>query len=1086
MNRNRPFISGVTSDVLNREKNLLVTANTLGKIFSGKTESNLQFNNMINAGLFRFNDTSAGGPIEVTSGYLLVQTVNPDYNSAQEVKIRQLVYDDGSNDLYTRVGTAVRVGYSITWTPWTRIGGSDLYNRYVILHEDTYGSAGYYYRAFNSYVLTLPEPDDCAEGDHICLEQNESLGIVIHLRMADFPTNCPAGRRYMYDPNSQLLFHAEEISIRGNTRYRWDMVEEDQTVLYNEYKNNSQFYVGNGYWSKAKIEYLQPEIIVNEKSSKRFVAYIAKNVELEKYWLIEADNDTSAMVKSLIAFITETNNTSKRLILRTRSELIAADAEDRAYADAQDLVYDEINKERFKKIFKGINQNGVDFNTLVTGQFLRFDETSSNGPVDVKSGYALIFSINYEESEETGLRVRQIVYSDDNPGIYTREGTADTQFVMPTWSEWTLYGDTRSFSLHTRLTDSIVGVPGTYYRSSETCVITLPPAYRFPVGSSIGLEQSVDVGIIIDNNDEPTIGTKMFDPIANLLFEFQSVEGSVQGRWEVIESITDPATIANYTANTSFKIRNRKIEYVMPYAIEGNDIPRKCIMRITEDAYGAKYWAADADDDIAPVIKSLVSFITETGNSCKRQIMTTQKELVAADAEDRAYADAQDVVYDDLAKERMKKIFKGVNQHGVNFNSLVTGQFLRFDDTHSNGPTGVTSGYALIFSINYEDSEETELKVRQMVYPDDNAGIYTREGFAVSASSAPTWTEWTLYGDPRSFSMHTKLTTSVLGDPGTFYRSHETCVVTLPPPYMYPVGSCIGLEQSVNVGIVIDNNDDPTTSVGSKMFDPISNILFEYQSDEKWETIEDVTDPDVVAQYRANANYSIRNRKIEYVAPYTVNSEEVPRRFVARVTENAAGSKYWAIDADEDCSDAIKGLVEHINEKYQDLISYVNKHGSRYSYFRNLTIDGLVGRTLTLYKSAQPAVLTLPTISEEKEGRWIGLMQFMNKGYVVNSESVTSSVDQKIWDNHVKALFQQTTSNKLWRMIDPLDTDFPSDIVDNHDGTYTVPSSYLNANFKVIEVDATSDAARIEFTVAVKPDNSKCWVTEGSKSLVTF
>ena len=780
MNRNRPFISGVTSDVLNREKNLLVTANTLGKIFSGKTESNLQFNNMINAGLFRFNDTSAGGPIEVTSGYLLVQTVNPDYNSAQEVKIRQLVYDDGSNDLYTRVGTAVRVGYSITWTPWTRIGGSDLYNRYVILHEDTYGSAGYYYRAFNSYVLTLPEPDDCAEGDHICLEQNESLGIVIHLRMADFPTNCPATRRYMYDPNSQLLFHAEEISIRGNTRYRWDLVEEDQTFLYNEYKNNSQFYVGNGYWSKAKIEYLQPEIIVNEKSSKRFVAYIAKNVELEKYWLIEADNDTSTMVKSLIAFITETNNTSKRLILRTKSELIAADAEDRAYADAQDLVYDEINKERFKKIFKGINQNGVDFNTLVTGQFLRFDETSSNGPVDVKSGYALIFSINYEESEETGLRVRQIVYSDDNPGIYTREGTADTQFVMPTWSEWTLYGDTRSFSLHTRLTDSIVGVPGTYYRSSETCVITLPPAYRFPVGSSIGLEQSV------------------------------------------------------------------------------------------------------------------------------------------------------------------------------------------------------------------------------------------------------------------------------------------------------------------NVGIVIDNNDDPTTSVGSKMFDPISNILFEYQSDNKWETIEDVTDPVIVAQYRANANYSIRNRKIEYVAPYTVNSEEMPRRFIARVTENAAGSKYWAIDADEDCSDAIKGLVEHINEKYQDLISYVNKHGSRYSYFRNLTVDGLVGRTLTLYKSAQPAVLTLPTISEEKEGRWIGLMQFTNKGYVVNSESVSSSVNQKIWDNHVNALFQQTTSNKLWRIIDPLDADFPSDIVDNHDGTYTVPSSYLNANFKVIEVDATSDVARIEFTVAVKPDNSRCWVTEGSKPLITF
>ena len=47
----------------------------------------------------------------------------------------------------------------------------------------------------------------------------------------------------------------------------------------------------------------------------------------------------------------------------------------------------------------------------------------------------------------------------------------------------------------------------------------------------------------------------------------------------------------------------------------------------------------------------------------------------------------------------------------------------------------------------------------------------------------------------------------------------------------------------------------------------------------------------------------------------------------------------------------------------------MNKHGSRYSYFRNLTVDGLVGRTLTLYKSVQPAVLTLPTISEEKESK---------------------------------------------------------------------------------------------------------------------
>ena len=173
-------ISRVTSDAFNREHNTLVTANALGKIFTGQEVAQMDFNAAVNAGMFRFDSSFTNGPEKVLSGYVQINTTNPDHERSDAPRhIRQIVFPDADTTAYTRVGNAVSSTSVVVWSDWSELGSGGMFSRFQELTEDQMAEPKTLYRSFNSFVLTLPDISSFDEGVYFGLEQYDNLGIVI-------------------------------------------------------------------------------------------------------------------------------------------------------------------------------------------------------------------------------------------------------------------------------------------------------------------------------------------------------------------------------------------------------------------------------------------------------------------------------------------------------------------------------------------------------------------------------------------------------------------------------------------------------------------------------------------------------------------------------------------------------------------------------------------------------------------------------------------------------------------------------------------------------------------------------------------
>ena len=206
-------ISRVTSDAFNREINTIVTANALGKIFTGKEVLNLDLNSATKPGIYRFNETRTNAPMDVESGYVYVTAINPDHiqESKGRVRIRQIVYPDSTANAFTRVGNAASTMVEIRWSEWVELGSDGMFVNFEELTRDQMAEPKTMYRSFNTFILTLPDVNEFAEGTYFGLEQYDALGIIIDTNGAEVRNG-----RLLYDPISELWF---EMVISSNGTY---------------------------------------------------------------------------------------------------------------------------------------------------------------------------------------------------------------------------------------------------------------------------------------------------------------------------------------------------------------------------------------------------------------------------------------------------------------------------------------------------------------------------------------------------------------------------------------------------------------------------------------------------------------------------------------------------------------------------------------------------------------------------------------------------------------------------------------------------------------------------------------------------
>lgn len=286
-------ISRVTSDAFNREHNTLVTANALGKIFTGKEVSNLDLNLAITAGIYRFDNRHQHAPVDVDSGYVQVTTINPDHSGDSNgvVRIRQIVYPDDVTTAYTRVGNAESSLTTIRWSDWAELGSGGMFSAFQELTRDQMAAPKTMYRSFNTFVLTLPDVNGFTEGTYFGLEQYDALGIVI-----DTNGTSVVNGRLIYDPISDLLF---ELVVTGSETY-WTLSNQEVT---DEIRADQSLRP-----TAEKIEYVEPQMDNGITTCTKFVACVTRDRNSNLVWVVDSENAVATVIKSLLSAFTEIRN----------------------------------------------------------------------------------------------------------------------------------------------------------------------------------------------------------------------------------------------------------------------------------------------------------------------------------------------------------------------------------------------------------------------------------------------------------------------------------------------------------------------------------------------------------------------------------------------------------------------------------------------------------------------------------------------------------------------------------------------------------------------------------------------------------
>ena len=181
----RPILITQVSDLIaNRQKNTILSAYAIGKIFTGNTIEALDLDTYIIPGIIRVDSAATHGPDYIDpKGFLHTSTINSDEDTtadADKYIIRQTLYpDDADFNPQTRLGTGTSNTdpiSTIVWSEWTEMGGGGFLKRLELTESMTgvgtsVAQPNILYYSYHNYDLYLPDPNNYRLGTRIGLEQ---------------------------------------------------------------------------------------------------------------------------------------------------------------------------------------------------------------------------------------------------------------------------------------------------------------------------------------------------------------------------------------------------------------------------------------------------------------------------------------------------------------------------------------------------------------------------------------------------------------------------------------------------------------------------------------------------------------------------------------------------------------------------------------------------------------------------------------------------------------------------------------------------------------------------------------------------
>ena len=258
-----PLITVVSDSIANKQKNTILSAYAIGKMFTGITEASLDLNTYATPGIIRIDNDATNGPDNVNpKGFLHITAINNDEDASADANkyiIRQVLYPDSSEfNIQTRTGlgaSIVNPTSTIVWSDWAEMGGGGFLKR-VELTESMTGATvalpNIMYYSYHNYILQLPDPNNFRLGTRIGLEQLENdrdeFGAIVetgHVTYGDKDQPTSADYEVIVEEDGSLTTTSV---IVGSLIYYFTVAEEDEdssdkiwvleiSTNYNDYIN---------------------------------------------------------------------------------------------------------------------------------------------------------------------------------------------------------------------------------------------------------------------------------------------------------------------------------------------------------------------------------------------------------------------------------------------------------------------------------------------------------------------------------------------------------------------------------------------------------------------------------------------------------------------------------------------------------------------------------------------------------------------------------------------------------------------------------------------------------------------------------
>ena len=181
----RPILITQVSDLIaNRQKNTILSAYAIGKVFTGSTIEALDLDTYVSPSIIRIDSAAVHGPDYIDpKGFLHTITINTDEDTTADASkyiIRQTLYpDDADFNPQTRLGTGASnedPTSTIVWSEWTEMGGGGFLKRLELTENmtgvgDSVAQPNILYYSYHNYNLYLPDPNNYRLGTRIGLEQ---------------------------------------------------------------------------------------------------------------------------------------------------------------------------------------------------------------------------------------------------------------------------------------------------------------------------------------------------------------------------------------------------------------------------------------------------------------------------------------------------------------------------------------------------------------------------------------------------------------------------------------------------------------------------------------------------------------------------------------------------------------------------------------------------------------------------------------------------------------------------------------------------------------------------------------------------